>query len=171
MQLMRRTSVKASWIFLALLFAAGTANAQLYRWVDKDGKVRYGDTPPPGAKTSSIKAPPPGPATPAAAAKDAKDGKDAKAAKKGPMTAAEKEQDYRDRQEPAKKAAEKEAEESRAKAAQADNCNRAKDALRTLQSGERIARVNTSGERYILSDDQLAQEVAKAQQSVQTACK
>src|SRR5436190_24256368 len=114
MQLMRRISVKASWIFLALLFAAGTANAQLYRWVDKDGKVRYGDTPPPGAKTSSIKAPPPGPATSAAAskdAKDAKDGKDGKAAKKGPLTAAEKEQEYRERREEASKAAANEEEE------------------------------------------------------------
>src|SRR5260221_10575262 len=131
MQLMRRISVKASWIFLALLFALGTAHAQLYRWVDKDGKVRYGDTPPPGAKTSSIKAPPPGPVTPAAASKDAKDAKDGKAAKKGPLTAAEKEQDYRDRQDAAKKAAEKEEEENRAKATRADNCNRAKEQLRT----------------------------------------
>jgi hypothetical protein len=171
MQLMRRISVKASWIFLALLFAAGTANAQLYRWVDKDGKVRYGDTPPPGAKTATIKAPPPGSAPPAAASKDAKDGKDGKAAKKGPLTAAEKEQEYRDRREEAKKAAEKEEEESRAKAARADNCDRAKEQLRTLQSGERIARTNSSGERYILSDSQLAQEVAKSQQSVAQACK
>src|SRR5882672_564985 len=121
MQLIRRTSVKAFGIFLALLLAAGTASAQLYRWVDKDGKVRYGDTPPPGAKTSSIKAPPPGPATSAAAAKDAKDGKDAK---KGPLTAAEKDQEYRKRRENAEKAAEKNEEESRTKAARADSCDR-----------------------------------------------
>jgi len=31
---------------VALLFAAA-ASAQLYRWVDKDGKVHYTDTPPP----------------------------------------------------------------------------------------------------------------------------
>ena len=163
--------MKASWIILALLFAAGTANAQLYRWVDKDGKVRYGDTPPPGAKTSTIKAPPPGSPPPAAASKDSKDGKDTKAAKKGPMTAAEKEQDYRDRQEEAKKAAAKEEEEKRAKAARAEGCDRAKERLRTAQSGERIAKTNASGERYILDDQQVAQEIAAAQQSLQQACK
>ena len=163
--------MKASWIFLALLLAAGPAGAQLYRWVDKDGKVRYGDTPPAGAKTSSIKAPPPGPVTPAAEAKDAKGAKDGKGAKKGPLTAAEKDQEFRQRREDAQKAAEKEDEESRTKAARADSCDRAKEQLRTMQSGERIARSSSSGERYFLDESQVAQEVAKAQQTMQQACK
>jgi glutaredoxin len=33
--------------FLALLLAAGLAQAQQYRWVDKDGSVKYSDAPPP----------------------------------------------------------------------------------------------------------------------------
>jgi hypothetical protein len=40
----------------ALAFSAGAA-AQLYKWKDKDGKIRYGDTPPPGAEVSTLKAP------------------------------------------------------------------------------------------------------------------
>lgn len=163
--------MKASLIILALLLAAGPAGAQLYRWVDKDGKVHYGNTPPPGAKTSTITAPPPGSPPPAAASKDAKDSKDAKAAKKGPLTAAEKEQDYRTRREEAQKAAEKDEDERRAKAERAEGCNRSKEQLRTLQSGERIARTNSSGERYFLDESQVAQEVSKAQQSMQQACK
>lgn len=167
--------MKASWIFLALLFAASTASAQMYRWVDKDGKVRYGDTPPPGAKTSTIRAPAPGSAPPVAASKDAKDAKDAKdpkkEAKKGPLTPAEQDQEYRKRREEAKKVAQKDEEERRAKAEKDEGCNRAKEQLRTLQSGERIAKTNSSGERYILDDSQVAQEVTKAQQSVQQACK
>ena len=39
---------------LSLAFAAGAA-AQAYRWVDKDGKVRYGDTPPPGVNATPLK--------------------------------------------------------------------------------------------------------------------
>ena len=91
--------MKTLCIRLALLFSAGTAFAQMYRWVDKDGKVRYGDTPPPGVKSSSIKGPQSGaaPAAPAAAAKDAK---------KGPLTPAEQEQEYRKRQAEARKARE-----------------------------------------------------------------
>ncbi|MHB1359621.1 MAG: DUF4124 domain-containing protein [Rhodocyclaceae bacterium] len=36
------------WLLLVLL-CAGLAQAQTYRWVDKDGKVHYGDRPPPAA--------------------------------------------------------------------------------------------------------------------------
>lgn len=40
--------MKARLLLLALLFAT-TAYAQTYRWVDKDGKVHYGDRPPASA--------------------------------------------------------------------------------------------------------------------------
>ena len=156
--------MKAFCICLALLLAAGSAAAQMYRWVDKDGKVRYGDTPPPGAKTSSIKAPTPatGEAAPQAATKDAK---------KGPLTPAEQEQEYRKRQADERKAAAKSDAEGRGKAERNENCERTREYLRSLESGQRIARVNPSGERYYLEESQVAQEVAKAQQSVQQACK
>ena len=36
-------------IAVAAMLVAATAGAQMYRWVDKDGKVHYTDTPPPGA--------------------------------------------------------------------------------------------------------------------------
>jgi len=37
-----------AWLLLVLL-CAGLAQAQAYRWIDKDGKVHYGDRPPPAA--------------------------------------------------------------------------------------------------------------------------
>ena len=40
----RRTA--SSLLATALLLAAGTSQAQLYRWVDGSGRVHYGDTPP-----------------------------------------------------------------------------------------------------------------------------
>jgi len=153
--------VKASCIFLALLLCAGSAFAQMYRWVDKDGKVRYGDTPPPGAKTSSIKAPQSGAApAPAAAAKDAK---------KGPLTPAEQEQEYRRRQEAAKKEQEKSAKAGQAAAEKAENCTRAREYKVTLDSG-RVARTNAAGERYYMDEAQIAQELAKAQQTIAQFC-
>jgi hypothetical protein len=40
---------------LMLLFAAATAHAQIYRWVDSSGRVHYSnDTPPPGAKATKL---------------------------------------------------------------------------------------------------------------------
>ena len=44
-------------LLLIAIFVAGAANAQVYKWTDKDGKVVYGDRPPPDATTSNIKIP------------------------------------------------------------------------------------------------------------------
>ena len=159
--------MKASWICLALLLAAGTAGtagAQMYKWIDKDGKVRYGDTPPPGSKTSSVKAPQSGGAAPAPATA-------AKDAKQGPLTPAEQEQEYRKHRQEAEKAGKKSEQEQQAQSAKSEGCERTREYLNTLQSGQRIARTNPSGERYYMDENQVAQEIAKAQQSVQQACK
>ena len=149
---------------LLLLLAAGSVGAQLYKWIDKDGKVRYGDTPPPGVKSTSIKAPAPGAAPPASAKADPK------GAKSGPLTPAEQEQAFRKRQADAEKAAEKAEADNKAKAERAENCARARENLRTLQSGQRIARTNASGERYFLDEAQIAQEASQAQAAVQKVC-
>ncbi len=74
---------------MSLAFAAGAA-AQAYRWVDKDGKVRYGDTPPPGVKASPLKLPQGGGANVVSPPDDAA----GKAAKKGPLTPAEQDAEY-----------------------------------------------------------------------------
>lgn len=150
---------------LVLSIAAGDAAAQMYKWIDKDGKVRYGDTPPPGVKKSSIKAPPPGPAPAAPAAKA-----DAKNGKSGPLTPAEQEQAFRKRQADEKKAEEKAEKDGAAKAEKAQNCARAQENLRTLQSGQRIARTSANGERFFLDEAQIAQEASQAQQAVQKLC-
>jgi hypothetical protein len=157
---------------LVLLFAWGGAHAQIKCWTGADGKRVCGDTPPPGAKTTTIRAPAAPPA-PAAAAKDAKDAKDAKGAKdarKGPLTPAEQEQEYRKRQEEAKKAAEKADQERQEVALKRENCERARESLRTLESGERIARTDAKGERVYLEDAQIQQEIGKARQEVRKWC-
>lgn len=152
--------------FLLATFAAGAAQAQIKCWTDVNGKRGCGDTPPPGAKVTTVRgttSSEPAPA-PAAASKDGKD------AKKGPMTAAEKEKDYRERQAEAQKAAAKADAEKQDKAARNEGCERTKEYLRTLESGQRIARTNPSGERYYLDENQVAQEVAKARGAMQKAC-
>ena len=167
---MRSSLVRRIPIFLALLIAAGGAGAQMYKWVDKDGKVRYSDTPPPGVKTSTVREPSAAPA-PAPAAKDAKDAKDGKAAKKGPLTPAEQEQEYRKRRAESEKAAEKTAAEQKELATKKADCERAREYLRTLESGQRISRTNAQGERTFLDESQVAQETASARQAAQANCK
>jgi uncharacterized protein YaiL (DUF2058 family) len=145
------------------LVVGSTANAQMYKWVDRDGKVRYGDTPPSGANASTVKPPPAGVAVPAPASKEGD--------KKGPLTPEEQAQAFRMRQAEAKTAAEKAEREQQEKAAKDASCEQSRAYLRTLQSGQRISRTNASGERYFLDDGQVAQEVAKEQHTVQAACK
>ena len=62
---------KAIILGLGVLFSA-TAMAQQYKWVDQNGKVQYGDVPPPGVKAQRLKPPAGGSApAPSAAAKKA----------------------------------------------------------------------------------------------------
>jgi Domain of unknown function (DUF4124) len=153
--------IRFAALFLAFAFAA-VAQAQQFKWVDKDGKVRYGDTPPPGVKATPMKAPA-GPTPPAPAAASGKD------AKKGPPLTPD--EAFRKRQEEQKKAAEKSSKAEKEAADLKQNCEQARETLRNLESGQRIARTDDKGERYFVDDNQRAAELARAQQSVSQWCK
>jgi Domain of unknown function (DUF4124) len=147
---------KAIVLVVSLLFATAAAGQQ-YKWVDKDGKVRYGDVPPPGVNASVLRPPATGSAAPA----QAKD-----AAKALPP-----EQAFRKRQEDVLTEREMQAKAEQDAQVKRENCSRAQDALRTLESGQRISRTDSKGERYFLDDAQIAQETAKARESVGQWCK
>jgi phage-related minor tail protein len=150
-------------LLVALAFAAGAAQAQIKCWTDASGKRTCGDTPPPGAKVTTVKTETPS-APPPAASKDAKD------APKGPLTPAQQEQQLRKQQADAQKAAAKAEQEQKDAQAKRENCDRAREMLRTMESGQRIARTDAKGERYYLDDAQIAQETAKARQQVSEWC-
>ena len=58
-----------------------------------------------------------------------------------------------------------------AAAARQDNCRRAQEQLATLDSGQRIARVKTNGEREYLDDTTRAQEAQRARQVIASDCR
>jgi Domain of unknown function (DUF4124) len=65
--------MKNGFLFvIALLVMAFSVSADIYKWVDANGKVHYSNTPPPEVKGTKVKvddpAPPTGPATPPATA-------------------------------------------------------------------------------------------------------
>ena len=158
--------MKKTLVLLAGLAFAGVAQAQIKCWTDTNGKRACGDAPPAGAKVTTVKVP----ATPAAAAPAAKDAAAAKDAKKGPLTPAQREQESRKRQAEAKKDADKAEQQKKDEEAKRDNCQRAREALAGLESGQRIVRTDAKGERYFLDDAQREQEAAKARQVVQQSC-
>ena len=60
---------------------------------------------------------------------------------------------------------------SRDAQAKKENCARAQDHVRTIESGQRLSRTDSKGERQYLDDSQVAQELAKARQAAQEWCK
>ena len=68
-------------------------------------------------------------------------------------------------------AAQKKAEEARQASQRIENCNRAREALRQLESGMRIARVNDKGEREFLDDQARSAETTRARQAAASECR
>jgi hypothetical protein len=162
---MRRFSVA-----LALtLFAALPASAQMYKWVDSDGKVQYSDKPPPSnIKAEKLR-------VPARAAEAPATGEDKGAAPKGaakpaPKTAAEQDQAFRKRQLDAAKAQAEEAKKQAQASDRAENCKRAKAALANFEIGGRVTHIDEKGERVYMDDQQIAQEKARAREEAAAAC-
>jgi hypothetical protein len=152
--------------FVATLAFAGSALAQQYKWVE-NGRIRYGDVPPPGVKATPLR----GPSGPAAAATPAPAGKDAaKAAPKGPLTPAQQEAEFRKRQLEAQKSQEKQAQATEEARAKQENCANAQAQLRLLESGERISRTDAKGERYFVDDEQRKADTVRARKSVSDWC-
>ena len=131
-----------------------------YKWVDKNGKVQYGDTPPAGANATPLRPPPtlsspPEPST--------------KSARSGPASLAEKDAAFRKRQQEAEKDRDKQAQAQRDAEEKRENCARANENLRMLETG-RVSRLDAKGERYFLNEAQVAQETAKARHAAQQWC-
>ncbi|MFO1327496.1 MAG: DUF4124 domain-containing protein [Rubrivivax sp.] len=149
---------------LALLIAALPAQAQ-WRWRDASGRITASDLPPPrdipekdilqrpGAPRSTVAAPAPAAASaPASAPVD----KDLQARRRAADEQAQ---------------AKAKAEEQRIAALRADNCNRARNHLATLESGQRMARINDKGEREVLDDKMRADETRRAREVIASDCR
>jgi len=144
---------------LAIALPAAVSAEQLYRWVDKDGTVRYSDRPPPsGAPARTLNVP--GPA-PAAADKDGASGS---------QSLQEQEKAFQKRLDEQKKANAKAAAAAKDEQTKADNCRRARESLATLQGGRRILRTDAQGNEYYLDDEARARETQAAQQAVHDWC-
>lgn len=165
---------------LATLFS-GSTWAQ-WVWVDSSGNKVFSDTaPPPGTPEKSILRTPgavrqAGPASPAPTGTDpATAGQPAAQAADVPkMTGrdeqleAKKKQAEKQAQEAAQ--AKKKAEDERIAAARAGNCERAKRAKATLDSGIRIATTNAKGEREIMDDKARAAEQQRIDGVIRSDC-
>ena len=154
--------MKRTFLLLVMVGFAGAALAQQFRWVDKDGRVQYGDTPPPGVKATRLK-PPPGGSAPAANAPAGTAKKDEK-----PLSP---EAAFRKRQQEQAEAEKKAGQEAKDAERKRVNCSAAQAQMRQIQSGQRITTTNASGERVYLDDSQRAAELQRAEQAASQWCK
>jgi hypothetical protein len=157
---------KPLWIMLSTLaLLPMSANAEIYKWKDANGVIRYSDVPPPSnvpheSLGSSKKAVAPPAAAPSSA--------ETAAPKKSP--AAGREDDAVKRREDAEAAKNKEqAKEAELKLKQ-QNCATAKANVQNYQHGGRVYKMNEKGEREYLDDADIAKNLEQAQKDVDEYC-
>jgi len=162
-----------SRVALATLIGLGLAlpAAAQWKWRDKRGQTQYSDLPPPpGVPESDIVQRPAAAGARRALVVTAP----ASAASAAPLAAArasDPELEARRKKAEQEVADKKKAEDAKIAATRADNCVRAKDQLRTLDSGIRIARVDSKGEREILDDTARAAEGRRMRDLIASECK
>lgn len=151
--------MKIPTLLALLVFAPAVSYGQLLKCVSKDGRVEYASQCPPGTKEvpTGIKSTPGGP-TPSAAPQ--------------PKSLAERDAEFRKRMLEREEARQKEEKRAAEEQERRYACESARAYLKSLQEGQRIARVDPkTGERVFLEDAQYAAEIAKAQRAVDTNCK
>jgi len=156
--------------FAALLLCAGAPAQAQYMWKDGKGQLHASDQPPPRdvadkdvIKRPTAQRPAATAAAPASAASAARPL--AASAPVDPELAqrrAKAEQDAK---------AKAQADAQRVAAQRAENCQRARAHLATLDAGTRLVRVNAQGERIVVDDAVRAREAAEARNVMASDCR
>lgn len=128
-------------------------SAQVYQWKDSSGRTVISDSPPPSS------------------AKGSRTISTAPAAGSAPKAAAEKDMDFRKRQQEAKQKSEDEAKEQTAAAGRKENCEQARVELSALESGERLMIRDEKGNKRFMEDAQRQQEMERTRRIIAESCK
>jgi uncharacterized protein DUF4124 len=158
---------------IAAMYAVSAA-AQ-WAWKEENGRVVYSDRPPPpNVKIQILRQPsnstPVTESQPAGSADASKAGAD-KGASNAPKTLAERDMEFRKRQQERADSERKAQEEQQKTAAKAADCERSRGYLKSLEDGVRIAKTDASGNREYLDDAQRAAETDRARKLVEATCK
>ncbi|HEX2547866.1 MAG TPA: DUF4124 domain-containing protein [Ramlibacter sp.] len=147
---------------LALACALPLAAAAQWQWIDKDGRKVFSDQAPPPdvAPNKILKRPGERVAAPAPTAQAAAPASAAKlpvAKPSGKDPALEKKRLEAEEAEAKKR----KADEEKLAADRAENCTRARTAKATIDSGQRMARINAKGEREFMDDKERSEEARR----------
>jgi Domain of unknown function (DUF4124) len=145
--------MKRLLLFAALIAWSGMAGAVVYKWVDAQGKVQYGDRPPNGVHAEVVEllgthVARAAPAAPAAKASDSTP----------PRTANQDDAAV-------KKAVSEDVDQARAK-----QCADAQERYKKLIDGRHLYTTGPDGERQYLTSEQIDTQRLSAKQDVDAAC-
>lgn len=167
--------MKLRILLLSLIMLPTLANAEIYKWKDKDGRVRYSDVPPPSnVKQEALygkKIPKPTGQPPLAPVEG-----DATAALNREKASAKDKAPVSKEDAAAKRArdAEQQKKEDEAKQAELalkqENCKAAQANLKTYSDGGRLVKTNEKGEREYLGDADIDKGKVEAQKDVERYC-
>ena len=144
---------------IASTAAALSVEAQTYQWKDSRGRTVISDSPPPTAAREARSV---GAGQPDATATKAQE---------APKSLAEKDMEFRKRQQEANEKADKDAKEQAAAAERRENCDRARRNLALLESDQGIGTADDKGERRALDDADRRQEIERTRAILNEACK
>ncbi len=145
--------MKRLLLFAALIAWSGMAGAVVYKWLDVQGKVHYGDRPPDGVHAEVVEnlGTHSGHATPARAPEAAPP----------PKTANQPNQD----EAAAKKAVADDVSQTREK-----ECAEAQERYRKLIEGRRLFKTGNDGERQYLTSEEIDTQRMDAKRDVDAIC-
>lgn len=172
---LKRTSLtlwRAAALAALTSLAAGSSLAQ-WQWIDSTGSRVFSDMPPPAGTPDKNIVKRPSAARTVSVAPAAADSTTSGAS----TTTAAAPPEGKDGELEARKKRAEEAEQARRKAemeklvkARAENCERAKRAKATLDSGIRIATTNAKGEREVMDDKARAKEAQRLNEAISSDC-
>jgi Domain of unknown function (DUF4124) len=147
-------------IILAIALAmAPAALAQLYKYVDKDGKTVYSDQPPTNIDSKQINIQSgKSSATPVPSGSEGK-------------SYVERDKELQKGRDEAREKQKKVAEAAQKAEADVVRCAAAKSAYQTYADGGRIHKYNDKGEREYLGDAEMESELARTKREMEEACK
>lgn len=150
--------------YLAILLAVASlgANAALIKWVDKEGRVHYSDSPPPaGVQSETLHS------TDSSAAQDNAAASGVAAQPSVYQQAADIDKQRKEQAEADKKAADKARREEQEQQA----CDNARANLNTLMNSPRISNYDAQGNKVYLDEAARRQQEDQAQSQIEKYCK
>jgi len=143
--------MKRLLLFAALIAWSGMASAVVYKWIDAQGKLQYGDRPPDGVHAEVVELLIPHPASTRSASTTAP------AAKNASLPPAKDAED--------KKAVEQDVAQTRDK-----QCTEAQDRYKKLIEGRRLYKTGPDGERQFMNSEEIDTERLNAKRDADNIC-